>query len=243
MITDIITILWKEWQEILGGVSGRSRWSPLIFIGVFGLFMPLQFGRMWVESPTMLLYWAWVPLFMVNAVVADSFAGERERHTLETLLATRLSDQAILWGKIAAAISYGVGISWLSLLVGLVTLNLSEGAGELLLFAPDIAVSILVFSLLSSGLAAGVGVIVSLRATTVRQAQQTLSIAVMILLFVPIFGLRQLPVAWTARLLQTLNEVGIMPIIGIVALVLLLLDVALFAAALARFRRARLILD
>lgn len=243
MITDIITILWKEWQEILGGVSGRSRWSPLIFLGVFGIFMPLQFGRMWVESPIMLMYWAWVPLFMVNAVVADSFAGERERHTLETLLATRLSDQAILWGKIAAAMSYGVGISWLSLVVGLITLNLSEGSEGLLLFAPDVALGIVVFSLLSSGLAAGVGVLVSLRAATVRQAQQALSIAVMILLFVPIFGLRQLPEAWTVHLLQTINEIGVVPIIGIVALVLFLLDVALFAAALARFRRARLILD
>ena len=75
------------------------------------------------------------------------------------------------------------------------------------------------------------------------QAQQTLSIAVMILLFVPIFGLRQLPEAWTVRLLQTLNEVGVASIIGVVALVLFLLDIALFAAALARFRRARLILD
>ena len=35
--------------------------------------------------------WMWFSLLLVINVVADSFAGERERHTLETLLASRLS--------------------------------------------------------------------------------------------------------------------------------------------------------
>lgn len=54
------------------------------------------------------------PLVLTLTMVADSFAGERERHALETLLASRLSDRAILLGEAAALTSYG----WLFGLVG-----------------------------------------------------------------------------------------------------------------------------
>ena len=72
-------------------------------IAVFGVFLPLQNGASWVTSPITMVYWAWMPLMLVTGVIADSFAGERERHTLETLLASRLPDRAILLGKVAAA--------------------------------------------------------------------------------------------------------------------------------------------
>jgi ABC-2 type transport system permease protein len=98
-------------------------------------------------------------------------------------------------------------------------------------------------SLLTAWLAAGAGVLISLRAATVRQAQQTLSMATLILLFVPILGLRALPPETQARLMELLQggEAGQVLLIAVV--VLLVLDAGLLAAAMARFRRARLILD
>ena len=174
MIADIQTMVWKEWKEILLQGGRRGRWNLLLFVAVFGIFMPWQFGRAWVTSPTSLIYWAWVPLFLVTTVIADAFAGERERHTLETLLASRLPDRAILFGKIAAAVSYGWGISMASMLLGLVTINVLHGNGRLLLYPLVVMVSIVVLSFLSAILAAGAGVLISLRASTVRQAQQTL---------------------------------------------------------------------
>ncbi|UCH58493.1 MAG: ABC transporter permease subunit, partial [Anaerolineales bacterium] len=136
MIKDTWTIIKKEWREILlqsPGLRG-GRLGLLVFIAVFGIFLPLQSGRAWLNSPTNLLIWGWVPFLLVSGVVADSFAGERERHTLETLLASRLSDRSILAGKLLAALGYGWGITLVSLLVALVTINVVHGQGELLLF-------------------------------------------------------------------------------------------------------------
>jgi len=245
MMADVWTVMWKEWKEIFlqrGSLRGGA-WNLLLMIGVFGVFLPLQTGRAWVESPLGLIYWAWVPLFLVTTVVADSFAGERERHTLETLLASRLSDRAILLGKVGAAVGYGWGLTMVGMLVGLVTVNLAHGRGELLLYPAAVFVGIVLLSLLASGLVAAAGVLVSLRAATVRQAAQTMSIAIMLLLFVPVFGVQALPVEWKVRLAQAVMGADVEQIVLIAVAVLIVLDVGLLAAAMARFQRARLILD
>jgi ABC-2 type transport system permease protein len=243
MIRDVLTLLWKELKEVLEHGGRLGRWTPLLIVGVFGIFLPLQNGRDWVESPMVLLFWAWVPLFLVTSVVADSFAGERERHTLETLLASRLPDRAILLGKLAMAIAYGWGLTAASLLVGLVTVNVAYWDGTLMLYPWDAGLGGLALSLLVAGVAAGAGVLVSLRAATVRQAQQTLSLMVMLLFFIPVFGLQALPAEWQARLAAWLTGARVTTVIAAAAGVLLALNLALFLAALARFKRTRLILD
>ncbi len=244
MIKDTWTIIKKEWREILlqsPGLRG-GRLGLLVFIGVFGIFLPLQSGREWLNLPTNLLIWGWVPFLLVSGVVADSFAGERERHTLETLLASRLSDRSILAGKLLAALGYGWGITLVSLLVALVTINVVHGHGELLLFPWKIGLAIPLISLLVAALAAGLGVLISLRAATVRQAQQTFSLA-FFALFIPLFLLPMLPESWRVRVVQTLSQLnGEATVLGIMA-ALLILDLALFAASAARFQRTRLILD
>ena len=71
---------------------------------------------------------------MITAVIADSFAGERERHTLETLLASRLSDHSILFGKIAASMAYGWLISLSCILAGAITVNIVNWHGQIFIF-------------------------------------------------------------------------------------------------------------
>lgn len=244
-MADVLTVMWKEWRELLrqresmrGGIM-----RILIFVGVFGVFLPLQMGREWVESPRLLMLWAWVPLFLVTSVVADSFAGERERHTLETLLASRLSDRSILFGKISAALSYGFGLALIGIVLGLVTVNLVHGKGELLLYSPMIAVSIIGLMFLGAGLAAGAGVLVSLRASSVRQAQQTMTIAIMLLLFVPIYSVQALPENWKMPIAKLFINANTTQLVFIAITVLVVIDILLFVAAMARFKRARLILD
>jgi len=240
---DILTIAWKEWKEYLiqrgnlrGGVVGLA-----IVLGVFGIMVPYQSGAGWVEQPLSIVYWAWLPLFMVIGVIADSFAGERERHTLEALLATRLTDRAILLGKVFAAAIYGWGFTLLAVTLGLITVNLAHGQGRLLMYPPLVAIAIAFVGLLAALLAAAAGVLVSLRAKSVRQAAQTLSIAVMILLFVPVFAIQALPPEVQARLLSTgasLSAEGLA--VGAVVL-LLVVDAVLLATAMARFQRSRLL--
>jgi ABC-2 type transport system permease protein len=250
MIYDIMTVVRKELREYLaqrGGVTrssgSRAGWlSLLVLVAVFGIFLPWQTGREWVETPVVIL-WAWVPLFLTTSITADAFAGERERHTLETLLASRLSDRAILFGKVLAAVAYGWGLTVVSLIVGLITVNVAFREGGLALYPLGAALGGLGVSLLAAGLAATAGVLVSLRASTVRQAAQTLSIAIMVLLFVPIFGIQALPPETTNRLMRWVEYVGMNGITLTAAGVLAVLDAALLWAGMARFQRARLILD
>lgn len=244
MITDIFTIMWKEARELLMQRSGlRGGWiGLLVLIAVFGIMMPLQSGREWLIAPTTILLWAWVPFILVNSVVADSFAGERERHTLETLLASRLSDRAILLGKISAAIAYGWGVTLIGLLVALVTINIAFGEGELLIFPLQIGAAIVTLSFLVAWLAAGLGVLVSLRAASVRQAQQTLSLA-FLFLFIPLFLIPLLPESLRDTVSRAASGMDIQ-IVGIIVVALLLVvDLVLLATGMRLFNRARLILN
>ncbi len=245
MIGDVLTVAWKEWRELLqfGGSLRGGRFSLLILVGVFGVFLPFQAGADWVESPATVFYWGWVPLMLVGSAVADSFAGERERHTLETLLASRLPDAAILLGKIAAAVSYGWGLVLVMLVLSLVTVNLTARTGPWLLFPWRFAIGAPLLALLGAGLAATAGVLVSLRAQTVRQAAQTLNVGVLLLVFIPVIGMQALPDAWQAQLVAWAMAVGVDGMLWVSAGLLALLDAALLAAGFSRFRRSRLVLD
>ncbi len=244
MMTDILTIMWKEVRELILLRSGlRGGWMGLlVLIAAFGILLPLQSGREWLSAPTTVLLWAWVPFILVNSVVADSFAGERERNTLETLLASRLSDRAILIGKVCSAIAYGWGITLIGLIVALITINIAFGAGEFLFFPPLIGVAIFLLSFLVAWLAAGLGVIVSLRAASVRQAQQTLSLA-FLFLFVPLLLLPLLPDELRVTVTNALSGLEIQMVGTILIVILLVVDVGLLLAAMRRFVRARLILN
>lgn len=237
----------KEWREYLGG-RGGARFSgglrSLALILIFGALMPFSLGAKWVMSPLALLFdGVYFPLILTLTVVADSFAGERERHTLETLLASRLSDRAILLGKVAAITSYGWLFGLCAALVGVVVANIRALQLAPFFYTPWIAGGIAVFGLLSSALMASAGCLVSLRAPTMRQAQQTLSGAFAVLLFGGLIGLQLVPAADRAWLIGALAGVGVELTLAVAAIGLLVVDGVLVTAALARFRRDRLILD
>lgn len=242
---DILTVASKEWKELLwpGGSMRGGRLSLVILLFMFGVFMPYQFGPQWVDSPGTLFYWGWLPLMIVSSAVADSFAGERERHTLETLLASRLPDRAILLGKMAAAVGYAWGLVIAMLVIGLVTVNVVHGDGRLLWFPFRMAVGAPLLSLLGALIAAGAGVLVSLRAPTVRQAAQTLNVAILVIVFAPVLAIQALPAGWKAQLTAWAASVGADGILWTMSVLLALVAAVLVALALGRFRRARLVID
>lgn len=244
MIADILTVAAKELREIFtfGDVRGRSKFSLLVLIVIFGIVIPLQNGREWVTSPASILVWAWMPFLWVSGVVADLFAGERERHTLEALLATRLSDQSILFGKMLAAMGYGFILTWIIMLASLVTVNVSAGGNGLLFYPPQITLAALVFSILISGLSASIGVLVSLRAGSVRQAQQMMS-AGMLVLFVPFMLIQFVPVRWLIYLERVATQIDPVQIALSLALFLVVLEAFLILIAMRLFQRSKLILD
>jgi ABC-2 type transport system permease protein len=241
VIGDIGTVMWKEWKEILAmGGATRGRFQLLIFVGIMGIFLPLQMGTKWVTSPIVVGIWGWVPILLVSTIIADSFAGERERHTLETLLASRLSDASVLFGKMGAAVGYGWGLTLAGLILGAVTVNVANRGEGLLLYSPLTAIGALVLSFLGALLASSSGVLVSLRAQTVRQAQQTMSIATMVIFFVPVFGIQGLPDDMKQRMGAWVLQAGAVKLMITGTLVLATVDLLLILAARARFQRAKL---
>jgi ABC-2 type transport system permease protein len=244
MARDLTTVVWKELKEIFSqrGRFKGTKLSVLIFVAVFGIFMPLQSGAEWLRSPIVMVYWAWVPFLLASGIVADSFAGERERHTLETLLASRLSDRAILAGKIATSVLYGWGITLACVLVGAAAINIVHGHGRIIFYRAPVAAGIFLLTFLVALLASGLGVLVSLRAATVRQAMQTFSIA-FLLLFVPLFLLPLLPAPVKARLLAALSKLDFSAVALAGAALLIAANAVVLLIADRRFRRNRLILD
>jgi ABC-2 type transport system permease protein len=244
MIADILTVAGKELREILtfGDTRGRGKFNILILILVFGIFIPLQNGREWVTSPISVMVWGWMPFLWVSSIVADLFAGERERHTLEALLATRLSDQSILFGKLFAAIAYGFTLTWLVMIASLITINIAFIKEGLVFYPLDLLSGALVFSILICGLSASIGVLVSLRTGSVRQAQQMMSTG-MLVLFLPFMLLQFIPKSFLEAAGNVLESIEPMQIALGAAVVLLVFDLILVVIARRLFQRSKLILD
>ena len=245
MISDIWTVIWKEWRELLfqRGSLRTTLLSLVPLLLVFGIFLPSQIGKFWVESPITIVFWGWLPTLQVLALTADAFAGERERHTLETLLASPLSELAILLGKVITVVSYGWLTTLLVVLTALVGVNFFHGDGKILLYPASILFSGMVLGFLTATLAASIGVIVSLRSPTVRQAAQKLAFVSIALTWIPIIGFNLLPSRIQESLVNSAKGADITQVFFVTLVVLALIDVGLLSIALGRFKRSRLILD
>jgi ABC-2 type transport system permease protein len=199
MMTDMKTVMWKELKGLFyhRGSRKRALLTMLVPVIMVAVFFPFQIGPGWVESPWSFLASFLVPVMLAGMTIPESFAGEKERHTLSTLLASPLPDKAILFGKVAVAVGYAWGTTMLVLLLGLVTVNAAHWEGTVLLYTPMIALGNVAFSLLLSILVSGLGVLISLRSSTVQGAAQALMfsffIPLNILGFVPLVILRAMP--------------------------------------------------
>jgi len=182
MIADVRTVIWKEWRSFRRFPGGRWRLALTVVmpIAFFAFYGPATTGPDWVEAPDAIFVAVVVPLVVGMMVAPDSFAGERERRTLATLLSGRLPDRAILAGKVV----FGVLVSWVMALlttataVGVVNI-LNRGEGFLML-TPLLLLSSVVISLLVAVLTVAVGIMVSLRSGTVQQAQQLVAAILLI---------------------------------------------------------------
>jgi ABC-2 type transport system permease protein len=78
---------------------------------IWAVWFPIQMGgREFVSDPVVMMILALtMPMVVTGILVPDAIAGERERNTLDTLLASRLPDRSILYGKLG----FGVAVGWL----------------------------------------------------------------------------------------------------------------------------------
>lgn len=246
MTNDIMTVIWKERKGLLRFHS--NRWKSLLTllmpIALFGIIFPIQFREEWLSS-----YWSVAvalvtPILLIASTIAESFAGERERHTLETLLASRLPDQAILLGKLFTSMLFGWGITLFLLLISLGMVNILEWDGHLQFYQPSIFWINLAISLLTVGLVANLGILLSLRSPTVQNTAQM----IMLMLFMPLLLLQAvvflLPSFMPVEPIKAyLEKLDVDSIVLIISIIFLIANIGLFMGAKARFKRSRLILS
>jgi ABC-2 type transport system ATP-binding protein len=234
---DILTIVRKEWRETLGSGSRATIAAGIVMLAIVGVLASFA-GERIVRSPAMLSATS-IAFLILLGTVADSFAGERERHTLETLVASAIPDAALLLGKILASVVYGWGATLLMLAVVLLGANIAHPG---VLYPPSTLLAALVLTPLLLLFLSTTGVWLSLRSPTVRSAQTRIT-AVLFGLLIPFVALRPfLPRGWRHQAIEMLrSDVALTRAIAMQCLIFLALDLVLLTLAAARFRRSRLI--
>lgn len=105
---DLQTFLANMPPSMLSAMSGLDMFPQIIVMMLGYLFAPM---------------FLIMPLMFSTVIASESFAGERERKTLEALLYTSATDAELLLGKVLAALIPAVGISWGSFVIYTVILN------------------------------------------------------------------------------------------------------------------------
>ncbi len=245
MIIDTVTILRKEWLEFRDQLLRlrRGGLSAVVIVLLLGVVTPIQFGPDWLGSWVVMFYFPTLASSMASALIVDAIAGERERQTLESLLASRLPDSAILFGKMFAALSYGCAFVAVNALVACITLNIANPDRFPLLFEARFGAMLALLTFAACLAQTGIGVFISLRATTVRQAQQTFGVIMLVIFLAPALVFQLLPADRRFEIVATVRGWGMERIALTAALVLGSIGFGAAMLAWSRFRRGKLALD
>jgi ABC-2 type transport system permease protein len=245
MIADLRAMGWKEWRSLVGGRAKRQLLMTGGMLTIWAIWFPIQMGgRDFVADPVLMaILTITLPMVVTGIVVPDAIAGERERNTLDTLLASRLPDRAILYGKLG----FGIGLGWLAaplmMTVGLLVANLVALDAAPLFYDPLVLVATLALGLLVAVLTGGIAIFVSLRASTAQEAQQITLLGLMVPFMLVGFGAMA---AFSNRDLARdvtdfLGRAEVWLLVAAILIGLLVVDALLLVAADRRFRRGRLI--
>ena len=159
----MLEVMPAELQAIMQGLSGAQLW---VYLSGNYMFAPL---------------FLIVPLMVASIVAADSFVGERERRTMEALLYTPISDQDLFLAKVLAALLPALAVSLGAFVVYGLVVNISGYSTMGRIFFPAPLWWGLVFWLGPAVSLAGLGVtvLISAKAKSFMQAQQTSGVLVL----------------------------------------------------------------
>lgn len=123
----------------------------------------------WLLAQPILLLLAVMAPGLCVPLAADSFAGERERNTLDLLLCSPVRPQSVFWGKVLGLLPFPIAFGWFGqgLLLGL----LSWHGVSLMQRATELGVALAVTPCMAL-LVASIAASISLRSETVRAATQ-----------------------------------------------------------------------
>ena len=119
------------------------------------------------------------------------------------------------------------------------TVNLATFRSGLVFYSPRMFLTMCVLGFNGSVFVAAIGVLISLRAATVRQAQQALGGTIVLLLLLPLVAARLLPTEWKRSAIEHALSASQLAVIALAAF--LVLNIAAVALVMHRFTRGRLI--
>ena len=171
-----------------------------------------------------------VPLMASSVIASDSFAGEKERKTMETLFATPLSDGELFLGKVLVAFVPSMVVTVVSFLVYSTIVNMVSYVTLSRILLPNTVWILLIFGVAPEIALAGIGltVMISTRVKGFREAQQIsalLLIPILMLVFGQLSG---------AMLLGPAVVASLIAVFGI-------LDVLLFYIGIRTFKREEIL--
>jgi ABC-2 type transport system permease protein len=149
------------------GAAGLVRFL-LVYVGLLGILIPWQMG---IPEVSIMIF-GLLPLYIAGPAGVDAFAGERDRSTLETLLASPISPGQLLAGKLLFCSGFALAGSWVAM--GVYSLAAALSGRPLPGALPYIAAFLL--GLLTAVLSGLAGMTVSLRARSARSSQQWYSL-------------------------------------------------------------------
>jgi ABC-type Na+ efflux pump permease subunit len=144
----------------------------------------IVFSLVYMLAPMFLI----MPLMVSSVLAADSFAGEKERKTLEALLYTPTTDRELFTAKLLGAWTAAVAVALLSFVVYAVMVNAAGWQSIGQIFFPNWMWIALVFWVTPAvaGLGLVVMVFVSARAQGFQDAYQTGGLVVLPVIFLMI---------------------------------------------------------
>jgi ABC-2 type transport system permease protein len=197
VIAQALVVLRKELAEMFG--DWHSAYGALIqgaiLIAICGVVVPGDKPVVWLQPDQLALLYGMFPAVLAATFAADSFAGERERKTLETLLATPIEEGALFLGKLIAAILLAVVGSSLAVVAGVISTRVSAGVWPLL----DVGqYALLVVGAGAFGsITAALATHISMRVPVARTAQQMSSMLSVLITAVLAFALHRFHLAVT----------------------------------------------
>jgi len=201
--------------QIQAQLSGMDENQVMIYVMLLYFFAP---------------FFLVIPVMASSVIASDSFAGEKERKTIEALLATPITDGELLFGKALVSFVPSMLVTGGSFLLYSATVDLLtfEMFGRLLL--PNLEWVLLIFGLAPAVSLAGIGltVMISARVKGFKEAQQisaVLVVPILMMLFAQVSGV---------MIFGPL-------MVGALTLVFIIVDILLFRLGVKIFRREKIL--
>ena len=210
----------------MGGMTGVLIYA--FALAALGIVLPWYLRFEFLDAMILLAY-AFLPALLVGPVVAESFAGDRERAQIPATLEER---RQLFYAKVAAGALYGWISALLALVVGLATVNFSLKSWILppTLLAMDLALMSLAVSLFSAGISAAI----SVKARSAKYAKRTLRQGFLLLLVLVVYYSRFMPLEWKRRVTVPGASPGFTGFIVVASVALVGLSAGLMKVALNR---------